>query len=166
MAPSIASYREARTNFIAYLLVGVGGAAIVYCLPESIRRPDGSAGLHRYPLRRIDRRALGLYRPAWRVSEAEGRSRLAGCRRRDCSLQLALATRIERFAERLAWILGRCHGTVSLCARELGLRQGTSRRSAGRLLALDLLDRSGHRSCRAVLINPSDLWKSPRSSGR
>jgi hypothetical protein len=38
MAPSIASYREARTNFLAYVLVEVGVVVLIYLLPK------GSAG--------------------------------------------------------------------------------------------------------------------------
>lgn len=38
MAPPIASYREARTDFLAHILVGVGVVVLIYLLPK------GSAG--------------------------------------------------------------------------------------------------------------------------
>ncbi len=105
MAPSINSYREARVSFLAYLLVGLGTAALVYGLPKSSASPTVRLAYTVILFGGLIVALSAFTGPfgTYLRSKAEYAWRDAGDEIR--SLQLALATRIERYAARLAWIL-------------------------------------------------------------
>jgi hypothetical protein len=115
MAPSLASYREARTNFLAYLLVGLGSAVIVYCLPKAAAGPTVRLGYTVILFGGLIVALSAFTGPlgAFLRLKVEVGWRDAGDEIR--SLQLALATRIERFVERLAWILLIAVTSLFLC---------------------------------------------------
>ena len=105
MAPSIASYREARTNFLAYVLVGMGAVVLIYLLPKGSAGPTVRLGYTVVLFGGLIIALSAFTGPlgAYLRLKAEVGWRDAGDEIR--SLQLALAGRVERIAERLAWIL-------------------------------------------------------------